>query len=142
MTPNTNTDSESANATSSDRDPNSKGKDVKKPMTDPRLKSILPLIATQSVPIQEVITTFAKEMLENTRALKNRKSTLAKSYKTTPENPSMYIPRSRSARLKTSLTFSKTLAKEAEIQDLQEELLRCNKNMEKESLIYLRGALS
>jgi len=139
MTPNTNTDSESANATSSDRDPNSKGKDVKKPMTDPRLKSILPLIATQLVPIQEVITTFAKEMLENTRALKNRKSTLAKFYKTTPENPSMYIP--RSARLKTSLTFSKTLAKEAEIQDLQEELLRCNKEYgEKVSYIFERCA--
>jgi hypothetical protein len=75
MTPKTNTDSESANATSGDRVPNFKGKDVKKPMTDPQLESILPLIVMQSVPIQEVITTLLlpKKMLEKTRALKNHK---------------------------------------------------------------------
>ncbi len=75
MTPKTNTDSESANATSGDRVPHFKGKDVKKPMTDPQLESILPLIAMQSVPIQEVITTLLlpKKMLEKTRALKNHK---------------------------------------------------------------------
>jgi hypothetical protein len=70
-------------------------------------------------------------MLEKTRALKSRKTTLAKFSKTFPtnrtsvnelltSNSSTYIP--KSARVKITLTYSKALACEAEIKDLQEEL--------------------
>ncbi len=40
-------------------------------------------------------------------------------------NSSLYIP--KSARVKITLTYSKALANETEIKDLQEELMKCNK---------------
>jgi hypothetical protein len=134
MTPKQKKNYESANAKKGDGNSISKGTDVKKPMTDPRLKSILPLIETQLIPIQEVITDFAKVMLDNTRALKSRSATVAKFRKptsaiqtTTTElpnpSPSLYIP--KSARVKITLTYSKALANETEIKDLQEELFQC-----------------
>jgi hypothetical protein len=150
MTPKKKKNSERANAKTSDGDSNSKGNDVKTPMTDPRLKSIIPLIATQLIPIQEVITAFAKVMLDNTRALKSRKATLAKFCKIIPatqniatelpnQSSSMYIP--KSARLKTTLTYSKALANETELKDLQEELMQCNKDYgQKVAYIFERCA--
>jgi hypothetical protein len=89
-------------------------------------------------------------MLDNTRALKSRKATLAKFCKIIPttqntatefpnQNSSMYIP--KSARLKTTLTYSKALANETELKDLQEELMQCNKDYgQKVAFIFERCA--
>jgi hypothetical protein len=151
MTPKKKNDSESANAKKGGRNPTSKGNEVKTPMTDPRLKSILPLIETQLIPIQEVITDFAKVMLDKTRALKSRNATVAKFRKPMPTiqttatelpNPcsSLYIP--KSARVKITLTYSKALANETEVQDLQEELSHCKETFgRKIAYIFERIAL-
>jgi hypothetical protein len=150
MTPKKKNDSESANAKKGGRNPTSKGNEVKTPMTDPRLKSILPLIETQLIPIQEVITDFAKVMLDKTRALESRNATVAKFRKPMPTtqttatelpNPcSSYIP--KSARVKITLTYSKALANETEVQDLQEELSQCKETFgRKIAYIFERIAL-
>jgi hypothetical protein len=134
MTPKMNKNYKSANAKKGDGNPYSKGTEVKKTMTDPRLKSILPLIKTQLIPIQEVITDFAKVMLDKMRALKSHNATLAKFRKPMPvtqttaaelPNPSSSSYIHKSARVKITLTYSKALANEAEVQDLQEELSQC-----------------
>jgi len=151
MTPKKKNDSESANAKKGGRNPTSKGNEVKTPMTDPQLKSILPLIETQLIPIQEVITDFAKVMLDKTRALKSRNATVAKFRKPMPTiqttatelpNPcsSLYIP--KSARVKITLTYSKALANETEVQDLQDELSQCKETFgRKIAYIFERIAL-
>jgi len=89
-------------------------------------------------------------MLEKTRALKSRKTTLAKFSKTFPtnrtsvnelltSNSSTYIP--KSSRVKITLTYSKALACEAEIKDLQEELKQTTNDFGKKvAYIFERSA--
>ena len=59
----------------------------KKPMIDPRLTTIIPLVETQLIPIQEVITEFAKVMLNNTANIQHRIKTLAKFEQNTTAEP-------------------------------------------------------
>jgi len=130
MTPKKNKAAKSANMKNdSNFAPNEK--DTNKQANDPRLKSLLPLIATQLPPIQEVMIYYAKAFLDKTRALKSRQATLAKFKKLIPNNVStanglptpsstFYIP--KSARVKITLTYSNALKNETEIKDLEEEL--------------------
>jgi len=118
MPPKTNKITKSATARNDGSNSSSDKKDSKSQSNDPRLKSILNLIATQLPPIQEVIIYYAKAMLDKTRALKSRQATLAKFRKTIPK--SFYVP--KSARVKINLTYSNALKNETEIKDLEEEL--------------------
>ena len=131
MSTKTNKTTGSANVNTDASQSLSNGKDSKKQGIDPRLKTILPLIATQLDPIQEVITYYAKAFLDRTRALKSRQTTLAKFKKIIPyttetanelptPNSSFYIP--KSARVKITLTYSNALKNETEIKDLEQEL--------------------
>ncbi len=131
MPPKTNKITKSATARNDGSNSSSDKKDSKSQSNDPRLKSILNLIATQLPPIQEVIIHYAKAMLDKTRALKSRQATLAKFRKTIPNKPntangtstpssSFYVP--KSARVKINLTYSNALKNETEIKDLEEEL--------------------
>jgi hypothetical protein len=130
MTPKTNKNTKSASARKSESKSSSSLIDSKK-QNDPRLNSILQLIETQLPPIQEVIIYYAKSILDKTRALKSRQTTLAKFRKiipdnsntndtSTPSSPSFYIP--KSARVNIKLTYSNALKDETEIKDLEEEL--------------------
>jgi hypothetical protein len=130
MTPKMNKNTKSASARKSESKSSSSLIDSKK-QNDPRLDSILQLIETQLPPIQEVIIYYAKSILDKTRALKSRQTTLAKFRKiipdnsntndtSTPSSPSFYIP--KSARVNIKLTYSNALKDETEIKDLEEEL--------------------
>ena len=84
MPPKTNKITKSATARNDGSNSSSDKKDSKSQTNDPRLKSILNLIATQLPLIQEVIIYYAKAMLDKTRAFKSRQATLAKFRKTIP----------------------------------------------------------
>jgi hypothetical protein len=128
MPPKTNKITKSATARNDGSNSSSDKKDSKSQTNDPRLKSILNLIATQLPLIQEVIIYYAKAMLDKTRALKSRQATLAKFRKTIPNKPNTangtstpssyyYVP--KSARVKIYLTYSNVLKNETEIKDLE-----------------------
>jgi hypothetical protein len=130
MTPKTNKTTKSVNVRK-DISKSSSSKIENKKQNDPRLNSILQLIETQLPPIQEVIIHYAKSILDKTRALKSRQTTLSKFRKiipdnsttndtSTPSSPSFYIP--KSARVNIKLTYSNALKDETEIKDLEEEL--------------------
>jgi len=88
------------------------GVDKNDPTKDVRLKSILPVIETQLIPVKEALAEFAKAMIANTTSLNKRIATLEKftpTGTTTNEPPptntiSPYIP--KSARIKLSLQYS------------------------------------
>jgi hypothetical protein len=121
----------SANVNADDSKSLSNGKDTKKQVIDPRLKTSLPLIETQLTPIQEVMTYYVKAFLDRTCNLKSHQATLAKfrkiipnttitAHELPPPNSSFYVP--KSARVKISLTYSNALKYETEIKDLEQEL--------------------
>lgn len=88
---------------------------------DIRLKSILPVIATQLIPVQKTFADFAKAMLKNTTDLRARLATLEK-FDSTIDPP--YIP--KSARVNIKLQYSNGLANETNIKDLEKALLDLN----------------
>ena len=119
---------ESANTSSGVKASSQKENEIKKPMIDPRLTTIIPLVETQLIPIQEVITEFAKVMLNNMANIQHRIKTLAKFEQNTTAEPntnelhvnSTYIP--KCANVKITLHVSNALANDTKIKDLQKEL--------------------
>ncbi len=113
-------------------------KETKSSLVNPRLKTILPLIATQLIPIQQVFTDFAIVMLNNMKTLQNRINTLAKfeqnttvkpnATELTVDNNTTYIP--KSALIKTSINVSNAcaLANDTKIKELRTELVGYKKD--------------
>jgi hypothetical protein len=109
--------------------------------TDERLKSILPVIETQPMPVKEALADFAKAMLTNTNHLNHRIMSLNKFSPTTmvetttnepqPQNNlSSFIP--RSARINIKLKYSNATANDTSIKGLEEKLEELNKNFTQE----------
>jgi hypothetical protein len=101
------------------------GVDKNDPTADVRLKSILPVIATQLIPVKEALVDFAKTMLANTTHLNKRIATLEKfnSTETSSSMPQLsndmspYVP--KSARIKLTLQYSTALANDTTLKDLR-----------------------
>jgi hypothetical protein len=135
----------SANTTPGENSSNLSEKETKSSLVDPHLKTILPLIVTQLIPIQQVITDFAIVMLNNTKTLQNRINTLAKfeqnttvepnATELTVDNNTTYIP--KSALIKTSINVSDAcaLANDTKIKELRTET-DIKKILELNSLLF------